>query len=214
MPATLTLTAPDTAPLDIIVPTGWADVSFSAFADRWAPGPDEQRLPAEILCGLEPGTLGRLSILDVEYVSNLLEFSQDPSEVMDRPATPGLPDIGGLPFGLLLDARQHIEEHAGRPWLAYGAYVLALYRVQLAFGKYDEARVAACEAALLAAPCGEVYADAAFFLSQYKQRSSGTNPAPKTPPSLTTKNTKPGPKSLANALGRFSAWMRRQAVPS
>ena len=213
MPTALTLTAPNAAPLPVSVPTQWADVSLATFVALLAPEPGETRLPAEILCALPAGTLGQVAAIDAVYLANLLAFATDPAPVMSLLPTPGLPDIGTLPFGLLLEAEAHLSAHPDRPWLAYGPYLLALYRVHLAFGKYDEARVAACQQALLAAPVTEAYADAAFFLAQYRQLSGGTYLTPTMLRHLKNRNLKPGSKKSAIGSGRFSTWMRRLAAP-
>ncbi|MBO2010880.1 hypothetical protein [Hymenobacter negativus] len=214
MPTTLTLTALDTTPLAITVPTRWPDVSFATFVDYLAPAPDEQRLPAEILCGLDAGTLGALALTDAEYLLNLLAFSLDASDVLALPATPGLPDVGSLSYGAMLEVHQHLESQPDRPPLASMAYILAVYRCELLWGKYNEAKVSAAHTALLEAPCTEVYPDASHFMSSWRNWQKGTNPTPKTAPSSTTKKSTPVPKSWASGLARCFTWMRRRAVPS
>jgi hypothetical protein len=146
----------------LTLPRKWVDVSLEQFVALYA-APDATHRAAEVLCGLEAGSLDNLAADDVKYLASLLAFATDPSPVLELLLTPNLPDIGNLPYGTLLLAQQHLEANPERPWLFYGPYLLALYRVQLAFGKYDAGKVAACEAALLAAPVTESYADAIFF---------------------------------------------------
>ena len=214
MPFELRLTTADrTETHRLVVPTKWADVTLATFVAAFAPVPDDTRTMAEVLCGLAAGTLDRLAVRDVDYLANLLNFALDPAPVMALLPTPDLPDIGTLPYGTLLLANQYLEQHPDRPQLAYGPYLLALYRVQLVHGKYDEAKVAACLQALLDAPVTESYGDAAFFLASYNSWLSGTPPTPTTPASPKTKNWRREAKSWRRDSGRFSAWMRRLAAP-
>ena len=145
------------------------------------------------------------------FLRALRKQHTDPAPVLELLPTPGLPDIGSLPYGTLLLAQQHIEADPDRPLLAYGPHLLALYRVQLAYGKYDEGRVAACLAALLAAPVTESYADAAFFLASMQRWLSATPPTPTMPQSPSPKKRRPAARSWPNALAACSAWMRRRA---
>lgn len=215
MPTTLNLTTPDGTLVQVLtLPTKWADVSLAQFVTLYAGAPDATHRAAEVLCGLEAGALDALAADDVKYLATLLGFATDPSPVLELLPTPNLPDIGSLPYGTLLLAQQHLEANPERPWVFYGPYLLALYRVQLAFGKYDAGKVAACEAALLAAPVTESYADAAFFLSSYKAWLRDTPPTRPTTASPKTKSSTPALKGSRKGLGRFSAWMRSLAAPS
>jgi hypothetical protein len=215
MPATLNLTTPDGTLAQVLtLPTKWADVSLEQFVALYAAAPDATHRAAEVLCGLEAGGLDNLAADDVKYLATLLGFAADPSSVLELLPTPNLPDIGSLPYGTLLLAQQYLEANPERPWVFYGPYLLALYRVQLAFGKYDAGKVAACEAALLAAPVTESYADAAFFLSSYRAWLSDTPPTKPTTATQTTKNLTPVSKGSRKGSGRFSAWMRSRAAPS
>lgn len=151
MTYSLPLTTPDGAEaFALAVPTQWADVTLAQFVTLCAPAAQEARTAAEILCGLAAGTLENLAVRDVAYLTTLLTFAADPAPVLELLPTPGLPDVGTLPYGTLLLAQQHLSAHADQPPLFHFPHLLALYRVQLAFGKYDAARVAACEAALRA----------------------------------------------------------------
>ena len=213
MPIILPLRSATTA-LALSVPTRWADVRLGQFVALYAPEPDDTRRPAELLCGLPAGYLDNLAANDVAYLANLLAFAADTSPVLEALPTPDLPDIGSLSYGTLLLAQQHLSDHPDRPELFYLPRLLALYRMELVYGKYIAAKVEACEAALLAAPVTEVYADAAFFLASLKQSTRGTPPTPTTTPTPKTKSSKPAAKRLANASRRFSAWIRRLAEPS
>jgi hypothetical protein len=209
MPTTLTL---QPTGQQLTVPTRWADVTLAQFVERYA-GPTE-RSPVEIFCDLPAGGLDELAVEDVHYLANLLEFTTDPSDVLALPATPALPDVGSLPYGTYVVAKQVLTADPEAPMLSHGPYLLALYRTQLTWGKYDKAKVAACQAALLAAPVTESYGDIAFFLSSIRRLVSGTLPTKPTKPTPKKKSSKPAWKSLANASGRFSTWMRRLAAPS
>jgi hypothetical protein len=215
MPTTITLATPDGAQVKVLtVRTQWADVSLAEFVALYTGGPEAPHRAAEVLCGLEPGGLDDLAADDVKYIAPLLAYAADPSPVLELLPTPGLPDIGSLPYGTLLLAQQHLESAPDKPWIFYGPYLLALYRVQMTFGKYDAGKVAACEAALLAAPVTESYADASFFLSSYKAWLSDTPPTKPTTTTTKTKNSTLASKPLRNGSGRFSGWMRRLAAPS
>lgn len=214
MPTTLHLIGLGTGPLSITVPTRWADVSLGQFVALFAAASDEQRSQAEILCGLAAGVLQDLAVSQVVYLTNLLAFAQDTADVMEALPTPGLPDVGSLPYGTLLLAQQHLAAHPDRKPLFYFPYLLALYRVQLTYGRYDAAKVAACEAALLAGPVTESYADAAFFLRTCAQWSSGTPPGMMTESNPKPMSRKPEARSLPSALGRCWAWMRQPAAAS
>jgi hypothetical protein len=212
----LTLTTPDGATVhSLLVPTCWADVTLAQFVALFAPVADESRSQAEVLVGLPAGGLGQLAFDDVAYLSTLLAFATDPADVLALLPTPGLPDIGTLPYGSFLLAQQHVQGNADRPALASMPHLLALYRQTMLWGNADNsARLAACEEALLAAPVTEVYADAAFFLNCYQQLVHATRPTRPTTTSPKTRKSTRALKSLANGSGRFSAWMRRLAAPS
>jgi hypothetical protein len=199
---------------ELLVPTQWADVTLAQFLALYAAEPDDIRRPAEVLCGLPAGGLDNLAADDVKYLSNLLAFCQDPADVMSLLPTPGLPDIGSLSFGTMLLAQQYIEANKERPALTHAPYLCALYRIQLAFGKYDPIKVEACLEALLASPVTEVYADCSFFLASWQRWSSATLPTPTTTASPAMKKLKRATNGLGRGSGRFSAWIRRLAVPS
>jgi hypothetical protein len=210
MPFSLTLTTPDGQPAQVLtVPTQWADVTLGQYVALQAPEPDDERRPAEILLGLEAGGLDQLAADDVKYLSNLLAFSQDASDVEALLPAPGLPDIGTLPFGILLLAQQYVENMPDSAPVAYGPHLCALYRVQLAYGKYDQAKVEACEAALLASSCVEAAADCAFFLSSYQNWQRATRPMRRMSPSPMTTKKRRVMTGLQRGTARFSAWIRR-----
>ena len=213
MPTILPLRSATTA-LALAVPTQWADVTLGQYIARFAPEPGDTRRPAEVLCGLSAGYLDNMAADDVRYLANLLAFSTDTTDVLALLPTPGLPDIGSLPYGILLEAQGYIGANPERPMLAHGPYLLALYRVQLAYGKYDVAKVAAAEAALLAAPVTESYADMNHFLNSWSNWLKGTNLSPKTKSSLKMQKSTRGANGLGKGLRRFSGWMRRLAGPS
>jgi hypothetical protein len=211
MPTTFTLQPTGQV---LTVPTKWADVTLAQFVDLEAPQAEEQRRPAEILLGLEANALDQLAADDVAYIANLLAFATEPEDVYELHATPGLPEVGSLPYGTLLMAQAQFADNPDRPWLASAAHLLALYRVQLTYGKYDSGKVAACEAALLASPCTEVYPDAAFFLSSYRRYSNGTGPTKTTTSSPTTTKSKRGMSKFLSGLGLSLAWMPPQKETS
>jgi hypothetical protein len=204
MPTTLTLQPTGQV---LTVPTKWADVTLAQFVDLEAREPDDERRPAEILLGLEATGLDQLAADDVRYIANLIEFALEPQDVYALHPTPGLPEVGSLPYGTLIMAQQRFSEDPEQPWLRSAAYLLALYRVQMTYGKYDSAKVAACEAALLVSPCTEVYPDAAFFLNSYKRYSSGTGPTLTTTSAPTTTKSKRGMSKFLSGLGLYSGWM-------
>jgi hypothetical protein len=206
MPTTLTLQP--TGQL-LTVPTQWRDVTLAQYVALHAPEPDDERRPAEILLGLEAGGLDNLAADDVKYLSNLLAFAEDRSAVQALLPTPSLPDIGTLPFGILLLAQQYVENNPEREALAYGPHLCALYRVQLAYGKYDQTKVEACEAAILASPCTEAAADCAFFLASWQNWQRATHPMRTTTPTPTTTKKRRVMTGLQRGTARFSAWIRR-----
>lgn len=211
MPITLTLQPTGQV---LTVPTSWYDVTLATFLALQVPEPDDERRVAEVLLGLEAGGLDQLAADDVAYFANLLAFATDPADLYALLPTPGLPEVGSLPYGTLLMAQQRFAEVPERPWLASAAYLLALYRTQLTYGKYDSAKVAACEAALLAAPVTEVYPDAAFFLSSYRRYSSGTGPTKTTTSSPATKKSKRGMSKFLSGLGLSLGWTPRPGAAS
>lgn len=202
MPFHLTLTTPDGATtFPVTCPTSWGEVSLATAVALLTNAQDE-RSAAELLCGLPAGALDQLALQDVAYLANALAFASDYAPLLELVPTPDLPDIGSQPYGTLLLAQQYMAEQPDLPALAYGPRLLALYRMQLLWGKYDEAKVAACEASLLAAPVTETYADCGFFLSSYRAWQSGTLPTPTTRTSRTM--TKPKPTAThrsASGLG-------------
>lgn len=211
MPTTLTLHPTGQV---LTVPTSWADVSLAQFVALHAPAADEARTAAEVLLGLEAGALGGLLIDQVQYFTTLLAFADDPSPVLELLHTPSLPDVGGLPYGCFVEVGQRLAEEPGRPWLAHGPYLLALYRVQTAFGRYESGKVAACEAALLAAPVTEVYGDMVHFMGAWQTWLSATPRTQPTTVSRMTPSSTPTPtRRWPSALARCWRWMRRPAAP-
>jgi hypothetical protein len=216
MPTTLTLTTPDGQSAQVLhVPTRWLDVTLAQFVALHAPADGEPRTAAELLLGLEAGALGDLHIDEVQYFTNLLAFAADPSPVLELLPTPGLPDVGSQPYGCLVDVQQHLAEAPGRPWLAYGPYLLALYRVQVAYGRYDASKVAACEDALLAAPVTECYGDMAHFIGAWQTWLNATPQTQPTTVSLTTLNLRRTPsRRWLKGLGLCWPWTWPQGAPS
>lgn len=213
MPTSLTLTTADNSlTLPVTVPTRWADVTLAAFV---ALHTQPDAVPAEVLCGLEPGTVELLSVQAVAHLATLLAFATDPSPVLELLPTPGQNfAVGSMSYGTLLLVQQYIAANPDKPALFYMPRVLALYRTECVHGKYVAAKAEACEAALLAAPVTESYPDAAAFWGACKQWLNGT---PQTQPMNQTPKTKRltrAAKSWRNASGTFSGWMRRLAAPS
>jgi hypothetical protein len=204
-----TLTLHPTARV-LTVPTSWADVSLAQFVALHAPEADDERRPAELLLSLEAGGLDQLAADDVQYLSNLLAFASDASDMEALLPTPGLPDVGSLPWGCLVLCQQQFEANAERPALASLPYVLALYRCQLRYGNTD--RLDQVLAAVLAAPVTEVYADGAFFLAAARRSRSGTPPTKATTQSPTTTSLKPVARSWRRALGLRWPWTRWRAA--
>lgn len=200
MPTTLTLTAPGQPTQALTVPTSWADVSLAHFVALHAPEPGDERTAAELLTGLDAGALGQLAADDVVYLSNLLAFASDPGDVEALLPTPGLPDVGALPWGVLVLCQQQFEANAERPALACLPYVLAAYRCQLLHGNTDRLDVVLAQ--VLAAPVTEVYADGAFFLAAARRSLSGTSQTKATTTSPATKKS----KLAARIWRRVSVW--------
>lgn len=199
MPTTLTLQPTGQV---LTVPTSWADVTLGQYVALHAPDPQDQRTAAELLLGLEAGALNRLAAADVVYLSTLLAFATDPSPVLALLPTPGLPDVGTLPWGCLVLVQEHFRDEAydGRPDLAHLPYVLAVYRCQLSWG--NTGKVEQLEQALLASPVTECYADAAFFLAAARRSLSGTSPTPNaTTTTPTKKSWMPAARSWLSGLG-------------
>lgn len=197
MPTTLTLHPTGQV---LTVPTSWADVPLAHFVVLHAPEPGDQRTASELLTGLDAGALGQLAADDVVYLSNLLAFASDPSDVEALLPTPGLPDVGALPWGVLVLCQQQFEANAERPALASLPYVLAAYRCQLLHGNTD--RLEQVLAQVLAAPVTEVYADGAFFLAAAHRSLSGTSQMNATTTNPATKIS----KLAARIWRRVSAW--------
>lgn len=159
MPATLHLTTPDSpTPRAITVPTAWPEVSLAQFVALFAPAPDEARHLAEILAGLPAGTVGDLTLAAGQQLEQQLAFAADPAAVLALAPPAAGPNVGGSSFGAWLLAQQCLEAAPGRPWLASGAALLAIYRCEALHGMHSARKARACEAALLAAPVTESYA--------------------------------------------------------
>lgn len=197
MPLPLTLTPTGQ---QLAVPTSWADVPFGTFCDLLAPTPGEPRTAAELLLGLEAGGLNQLAASDAVYLGHLLDFASDPSSVLELPPPVGLPDVGGLPWGALVLVQQRLGAEPERPPLAHLPFVLAVYRCQLAHGSTD--RVEQVLAAVLAAPCTEVYAEAQAFYSACRKSLSATPQTRATPPTTTSPSSTPAWRNWLSGLGR------------
>ena len=230
MPATLTLQPTGQV---LTVPTSWYDVTLATFVALFAPEPDDERRPAELLLGLAAGALDPLAADDVAYIGNLLAFAEQPGDVYALHPTVGLPEVGSMSYGTLALATQHIQAanatyqeqlaeagvtdpqaEAQCPWLRYAAYLLAIYRVEMTYGKYDHKRVQAAEAALLAAPVTETLPDAQYFFLGYTKYTSATHLTPRTSPSPAMTKSKLGQKPSPKISGRLLAWMRRLRATS
>ncbi len=209
---------PTTLPLsngqELNVPTRWADVTLAQFVAIHAPEPGDTRRPAEVLCNLPAGGLDALAADDVQYLANLLAFSLDTADVLALEPTPGLPSMGSMPYGLVLEAQDYIRANPERAWMAYAPYLLAICRVHLTYGEYNRNKVAACLEALLAAPVTENYAEAAFFLESLKNYLLGTPPTKTTKSSRKMRRLTQGASGSAKGSGRFSALIRRLAGAS
>jgi hypothetical protein len=209
MPTTLTLTTPDGQPTQVLtVPTSWADVTLAQFVALYAPVAGDPRTAADLLLGLEAGSLNQLAADDVPYLANLIAFAADPSPVLELLPTPGLPDVGSLPYGCLLLVQQRFETNADLPDLASLPYLLAVYRCQLTYGNVDSERVDKFLTQLLAAPVTEVYADGAHFLAACRNWQAGTRQTKPTSTSPKKKSLMPAVKTWLRGLGLPSRWMR------
>ncbi|MDO7888158.1 hypothetical protein [Hymenobacter cheonanensis] len=215
MPTTLRLVTPDgTVAHTLRVPTQWADVTLAQFVALHAAAPDDHRTVAEVLLGLEAGALNQLAADDVPLIAGLLTFASDPSPVLELLPTPGLPDVGGLPYGCLLLCQQQFEANAERPDLASLPYLLAVYRCQLTYGTIDSERVAKLLEQLLAAPVTEVYADGAHFLAACRNWQPGTRQTKPMSSSPKTRKSMRGVRTWLQGLGLPSHWTRSPAATS
>lgn len=202
MPTALTLTTADNAESwPVTVPTKWADVPMFQFVHLYGV-PNQHLAPAEILCNLPAGTLERLSVQAVTMLAILLDFANDPADVLELLPTPSLPDVGSMSYGSLSLVQQRVSAEPEATPLSHMAYILAIYRMEMLWGKYDPVKVLACEAALLLAPCTEVYPDASAFLSSWSNSLKGTNPTKTTTPNPSQRSTKRAVTNWANALAR------------
>ena len=209
MPTTLTLQPTGQV---LHLPTQWADVTLGQFVSLFAPAPDEHRTVAELLLGLDAGGLHQLAADDVPYLANLIAFATDASPVLELLPTPGLPDVGGLPYGCLLLCQQHFEANADRPDLASLPYLLAVYRCQLTYGNVQGERVAKLLEQLLAAPVTECYADGAHFLAACQNWQPGTRQTKPTSMNPKTRKWMPAVRTWLHGLGLPSRWMRSPAA--
>jgi len=207
MSSPITLTTPDGQAAQVLtVPTSWADVSLGQYVALLAPSEGEPRTALDVLLGLEAGSLNQLAADDVPYLANLLEFANDHSPVLELLPTPGLPDVGTLPWGCLVLCQEHFRENEERPALASLPYVLAVYQCQLRYGNTN--RLDQVLTTVLAEPVTAVYADAAFFSAAARRSLSGTPRTKATTVSPPTKNSTPAAKSWLNDLGLRWPWTR------
>jgi hypothetical protein len=215
MPTTITLITPAGAPAQVLtVPTQWRDVTLAQYVALHAPVADEPRTVAELLLGLEAGALGQLAADDVPLLAGLISFTDDVEDVLQLLPTPGLPDVGSLPYGCLLLCQQHFEANGDRPDLASLPFLLAVYRCQLTYGSVDGERVGKMLELLLASPVTEVYADGAYFLAACRNWRPGTRRTKPTTTSPKTKSTMPAVKTWLRGLGLPSHWTRSPAATS
>lgn len=191
-----------TEPLRLVVPTSWADVTLDTYL-RLHAGDNTAML--SVLTGLDAATIDQLAADDVGYLANCLAFAADLSPLLELLPTPGLPEVGASPYGLLVLATQYVEElPEGTPGIEAAPYLYALYRCQQVWGKVDDAKIEAIRAAVLAEPVTKVYADVAFFLSSYRRATSVTRPTPTTTPSPKKRSWRQALKALVSGSGPSS----------
>ncbi len=188
------------------VPTSWLDVTLEQFI-AW------QCSDAPAVCalsGISPEQLERLAWQDAAYLTNLLAFA---AELPDPPADPGLKDPGAATYGQMLLGTQYVEANPDKPDVWYAPYLYALYRTREVYGRYDEAKIAQMQAAILQEPVGKCFGDVCFFYSGWLLSMRDTSPTPKTMPSPTKTKTKRAWPSWVSGLGRCLPWTR-SATPS
>lgn len=203
MPAyyTLTSTAPGAAPVSFTLPTGWHEVTMATYLRLLTPHPTDSLL--SILSGLVPAVIDQLQADDVVLLADTLSFALDHTELLELPPSPGLPDVGSAPYGLLQLATLAVNNlPEGAPALAAGPYLAALYRMHQVWGVADDAKVAAAEAAILASPCTEVVADCFFLLKGYNSCMSGMSRTQTMPSNSKTPKWRLAWKKLANVSAR------------
>lgn len=206
MPAyyNLTSAAPDAAAVAFTLPTGWHEVTMATYLRTLTPHPTDTLL--SVLSGLSPAVIDQLQADDVTMLCTTLAFALDHTGLLELELepSPGLPDVGAQPYGLLALATAHINGlDEGVPALAAGPYLCALYRTHQVFGKTPDEKVASAEAAILASPVTEVYADCAAFLRGWSSSTHATKRTPTTTSPSKTRKWKPGLRSWLSGLGLF-----------
>jgi hypothetical protein len=206
---TFTIATQDGAnPFPLAVPTCWADVTLAQFI-RLITEPDTHPLCA--LTTLTPEQLDALHTGDVALLSARLDFTANTTELTALTPSVDLPEVGKSTYGQLLLATQHLQAHEGQPDLLAAPYLYALYRSQQISGKYDEQRLEQMQAAVLAAPVTEVYADVVFILAAWQHFTSATLPTQTMLPTretTPTMNLMPELRTWARGLGRLPRWIR------
>ncbi|WP_400190692.1 hypothetical protein [Hymenobacter sp. B81] len=204
-------TTPDGAEcFNLQVPTSWADVTLAQYL-RLLTEPDAH--PLCILTILTPAQLDRLHYTHVAILAHRLEFLADTAALSERASAPDLPDVGDSTYGQMVLATQYLEQHADQPLLACAPYLYALYRHQQLLGRYDEVRLAEMEAAVLAAPVPDVYADLVFILAAWQRSTSATLPTSRmTWTSTPTTNSTPVWKTWLRSLACLRPWTRSAAA--
>lgn len=175
----------------LTVPTSWADVTLEQFLllDGCADLEDKRTVP-ELLLGLEAGGLNQLAAQDAIYIANLVAFTLDKSDVYALLPPPGLPEPGTLPYGCLALVQMALAAEPDRPDLYHAPFVLSVYRTQMLWGKVEEGRRAACEAAVRASPVTEVLAEALAFCGRSRKLLSATSPMKQTTASRPMKKSR------------------------
>lgn len=204
MPAyyTLTSTAPDTPPVALTLPTGWHEVTMATYLRTITPHPTDSLL--SILSGLAPDVINQLQADDVTMLCHTIAFALDHTELLELEPSPGLPDVGAQPYGLLAVATAHVNGlDEGVPAIAAGPYLCALYRTHAMFGQMPDKRVTSVEAAILASPVTEVYADSAAFLRGWSNSTSATKRTPTTISNSKMPSSTPASRSWLKGLGLF-----------
>lgn len=200
MPHHLTLTPSDGSPsLPLTLPASWEDITLAQYLQLLT-APDV----LVVLTGLDAETIGRLAADDALYLAHCLAWAADATALDELLPTPGLSDVGQSNYGLLLLATAHIEAlPEGTPSLVAGPYLYALYQSHALWGKVDELKMNACQAAVLATPVTKALPDVAHFLRGWQRSMTATKRTPTTP-------SKPKKRSWRQALKSLV----RGSVPS
>ncbi|WP_400190693.1 hypothetical protein [Hymenobacter sp. B81] len=194
---TLTLsTADGTTQHTLQVPVSWHDVTLQEFID-WQCS-DEPAICC--LAGISRAVLEQLAWQDAGYLLNLLSFA---AELPNPPPAPDLVDPGEASYGQMLLVQQYLAEHPEKPDVWYAPRLYAIYRSQQVYRRYDQAKIDAMDAAIRAAPVGEVLGSVLFTSAVWLLSTRATRPTPTTKtPGPTTPRSMPGWRSWATGLAR------------